>query len=149
MGLANVEPCGGRVHAAGDEGSGVPQPISGRIAVVGICAAGKTALVDALRARGYDARSCAQEHAFVPDMWQRLSRPQVMVYLDASLDAIRRRRRIDYGAGYVQEQRRRLAHARSHCQIYLHTDELSLTEVFDQIIRYLDALGVSPKREAP
>lgn len=136
------------MHACGDGDSAPPEPISGRVAVVGVCAAGKTALVDALRTRGYDAHSCAQEHSFVPDMWQRLSRPEVLIYLDASLNAIRRRGRSGFDSAYLEEQRRRLAHARSHSQIYLDTDELSLLQVLDRVIRRLDALGVEPTRDA-
>ena len=119
-----------------------PPPIEGRIAVVGVCASGKSVLVDKLRALGYDARQCAQEHSFAPDMWQRLSRPQVLIYLDASLPAIRRRRHIDYGEGYLREQRHRLAHARHHCTLYVNTDALSEKEVLAKVTAALDELWV-------
>jgi deoxyadenosine/deoxycytidine kinase len=123
----------------------LPPPIKGRVTVVGVCAAGKTELVARLRARGYDARHCIQEHSQVADMWQRISRPEVLVYLDASLETIRRRRPDDdYDEAYIQEQRRRLAHARQHCQVYISTDALSVEEVFERVVAALEGLGVKP-----
>lgn len=120
-----------------------PDAIPGRIAVVGPCASGKSELVARLRALGYDARSCAQEHSYVPDMWQRLSRPQVLVYLDASLATIARRRSIDFGASYVAEQQARLAHARAHCHVYVDTQALTLEGVLTTVLDGLRRLGVS------
>lgn len=122
-----------------------PPPVKGRVTVVGVCAAGKTELVERLRARGYDARHCIQEHSLVPDMWRRISRPEVLVYLDASLETIRRRRpEEDYEAAYIQEQRRRLAHARQHCHVYISTDALDVDEVLQRVLAALDELGVKP-----
>jgi len=120
----------------------LPCPIKGRITVVGVCASGKTALVERLRAQGYDARHCAQEHSQVPDMWQRLSRPEALVYLDVSLEVIRCRRPADYDEGYIQEQRRRLAHARQHCHIYVLTDALSIEDVSGRVLAELHKLGM-------
>ena len=128
---------------------GLPEPIKGRIAIVGGCASGKSMLVDRLRARGYDARQCAQEHSYVADMWQRLSRPKVLVYLDVSLEAAKRRRRLDYGRDYLEEQRRRLSHARQHCDIYVDTTHLSEAKVFRQVVLALEALALKPRPEGP
>ena len=127
------------------EGKSYPPPVPGRIAVVGVCAAGKSVLVCALRSLGYDARQCAQEHSFVPDMWRRLARPEVLVYLDASLDAVRKRRSIDYGNAYLEEQCRRLEHARRHCDIYVQTDGLSESEVLRRVLDALSRLGWSSR----
>ena len=38
-----------------------------RIAIVGICASGKTTLVRGLREAGYDAYNVAQEHSCIHD----------------------------------------------------------------------------------
>ncbi len=119
-------------------------PVPGRVAVVGVCAAGKSTLVALLRQAGYDARSCAQEHSYVGDMWRRLARPQALVYVDASLDVISRRSRVDYEPGYIAEQRRRLAHAREHCHIYVHTDALTPAQVLAHVAAALAELGVTP-----
>ncbi len=122
----------------------VPQAVAGRIAVVGPCASGKSELVTRLQALGYDARHCAQEHSYVPDMWQRLSRPQVLIYLDASIAAIARRRNVSYGESYLAVQRARLAHARAHCQIYVDTDGLDPAGVLARVLGRLGELGLNP-----
>jgi len=125
----------------------LPDPVKGRIAVVGPCASGKTVLVERLCEHGYDARQCAQEHSYLADMWQRLSRPEVLIYLDVSLEASTCRRRITYGQDYIEEQRRRLAHARQHANVYVDTDGLSEESVFAQVVAALTALGVEPASE--
>jgi deoxyadenosine/deoxycytidine kinase len=120
-----------------------PSPIKGRVAVVGVCAAGKSTLVAALRAQHYDARDCAQEHSYVPDMWQRLSRPEVLVYLDVSYEALCQRRTVDFDTAYLDEQRRRLAHARRHCAIYIDTSHLSREQVLAKIVARLRVDGIT------
>jgi hypothetical protein len=114
-----------------------PDPIEGRVAVVGVCASGKTVLVEKLRALGYDAHACAQEHSYVPHMWRLLVRPQILIYLKASLDTIRARGRTSFDTVYLQEQRHRLRHARRHCDIYVNTDDLGEQEVLRAITRTL------------
>jgi len=121
----------------------LPGLVKGRVSVVGPCASGKSELVDRLRAQGYDAHHCAQEHSQVPDMWRRLSRPEALVYLDASLEVIRRRRPADCDEGYLQEQRGRLAHAREHCHIYVATDALSPGDVLGLVLVELHRLGIA------
>jgi len=114
------------------------------VAVVGVCAAGKTTLVRLLRAAGYDARSCAQEHSYVADMWRRLARPQALVYLDAALATINARSATSYDSAYIDTQRQRLEHAREHCDVYVRTDGLDPSQVCAQVIAALGALGVKP-----
>ena len=41
-----------------------------------------------------DARHVVQGHSHVPDMWQRVTQPDLLIYLDASLEVIRQRRRV-------------------------------------------------------
>ena len=81
--------------------------------MVGICASGKTTLVAELAQRGFDARQCGQEHSYVPDMWRRISRPQILVYLDASPETVRRRRAFEYPLQRYQRQTERLRPAGS------------------------------------
>lgn len=123
-----------------------PAPIPGRIAVVGVCASGKSVLVAKLRALGYDARSCAQEHSCVPDMWQRLSRPQILIYLDASAQTVLERRSLGNVEDVLRQERQRLAHARKHCHIYLPTDTLSEARVLEIALCHLRTLGLFPPR---
>ena len=56
---------------------------SPKIGVVGPCAAGKTTLIAGLRNHGYTAKHIAQEHSYVPAMWQLLTNPDILIYLDA------------------------------------------------------------------
>jgi hypothetical protein len=119
-------------------------PEAPRVVVVGPDAAGKTELAGRLRALGYNARSCAQDHSYVPDMWQRLARPDFLVYLDAGLDAIARRRAIDWGQDRLDKLNARLAHARAHCDLYLLTDDLEPSEVVDRVQAALSEVGILP-----
>jgi ribose 1,5-bisphosphokinase PhnN len=116
-----------------------------RVVVVGPDASGKTELVRRLRASGYNARSCAQDHSYVPDMWRRLSRPDFLVYLDARLETIARRRAIDWGQERLDQLNARLAHARAHCDLYLPTDDLEPADVVERVRAALAGAGILPR----
>ena len=120
-------------------------PVPGRVAIVGPCASGKSVLVARLQAAGYDARQPAQEHSYVPDMWRRLARPEVLVYLDVSLPELLRRRHVDFSPAYLAVQHRRLEHAREHCDLYLPTDGLTEREVFERVVSVLKARPIEPR----
>jgi len=108
-----------------------------RIVVVGACASGKSLLVSGLRAHGYRARQCLQEHSYVPDMCYRLSQPDVVIYLEATLETIARRRKIDYGMTYWEEQKRRLRYVATHADLVLDTDLLQPADVLARTLDYL------------
>jgi chloramphenicol 3-O-phosphotransferase len=118
-----------------------------RVVVVGPDAAGKSTLVMRLRALGYNARACAQDHSYVPDMWRRLSQPDFLVFLDARLETIAQRRDIDWGQQRLDVLLARLAHARAHCDLYLPTDDLTPSEVMGQVRAALSAAGIEPGLE--
>lgn len=109
------------------------------IKVVGPCASGKSALVARLRELGYHAGSAAQDHSYVPDMWQRLNPPDVLIYLDVTLEATRQRGRIgmEWDQTCLDKQHHRLRHARVHCDLYLPTENLSEEEVVCQVLGFL------------
>jgi chloramphenicol 3-O-phosphotransferase len=110
-----------------------------RIAVVGPCSSGKSTLAKALKALGYDARHPAQEHSYVPDMWQRISKPDRLIYLDVDYTTSRQRRPyLDGGPQRLVIQRQRLAHARQHCDFYLDTSSLSPDEVYQAVLHFLE-----------
>lgn len=109
-----------------------------RIAVTGPCAAGKSELVTALRALGYDARHVAQEHSYVPDMWKRVCKPDALVYLDVSYEVARARRPSVGRPVDLENQRHRLRHARAHCGLYIHTDSLTIAQVLAEALRFLE-----------
>ena len=114
------------------------------IAVVGVCASGKSTLVRGLQARGWNARQVAQEHSFVPDMWQRITQPDLLICLDASLEIIRQRRQDpELPAWLIEQEHQRLRHARAYCDLYVQTDALTLDQVLK---RALDFLGATEGR---
>ncbi len=106
------------------------------VIVVGPCAAGKSSLVACLRAQGWRARTVAQEHSYVPYMWQRHN-PDVLLYLDLTLETVRRRRRRSWAQSTLDAQHDRLAHARRHCHLYLPTDGLTADGVAAQVLAFL------------
>lgn len=114
---------------------------SPRIAVVGPCSSGKSLLAQALKVRGLQVRQPAQEHSYVPDMWRRLSRPDILIYLDVDYPTARRRRpHHDGGPQRLAEQHTRLAHARAHCDLYLDTSSLTPAEVQSVVLTFLALL---------
>lgn len=117
-----------------------------QIVVVGPCAAGKSTLVANLRPKGYRIRVCGQEHSFVPDLWKRFSRADILIFLDAELPTIAQRQgRTDWTAERLAEQRQRLEHARAHCDLYLPTDALTREQVAAQVEAFLNGLGITPE----
>jgi hypothetical protein len=118
-----------------DAGSGLAK----RIKVVGPCASGKSVLAARLRDVGYDARSAAQDHSYVPDMWQRLNPPDVLIYLDVTHETMVQRGRTGSGwdQAYLDTQHDRLQHALDHCDLYLPTDGLSEGEVLAHVLEFL------------
>ncbi|MFQ5592667.1 MAG: hypothetical protein ACE5HA_00735 [Anaerolineae bacterium] len=117
------------------------EPDYPKIAVVGPCGAGKTTLAQSLKALGYQVREPAQEHSGVPDMWRRMTAPDVLIYLDAELSTIAVRRRIQWGQDYLDRLRRRLRHARRHADLYLPTDGLTPQQVLQRAQRFLRSRG--------
>ncbi len=117
------------------------------IAVVGPCASGKSSLVKRLKALGYNARHVAQDHAYVPDMWRRLTDPDFLIYLDAELSTIARRRCISWGERHLADKRHRLRHARQHCDLYLPTDDLTEEDVLERVLDFLaDTLDATRRK---
>jgi guanylate kinase len=109
------------------------------IGVVGPCAAGKSTLITGLTQLGYRARHIAQEHSYVKDMWQRLTNPDVLVFLDVSYLNTRQRRKLDWTEADWQEQQHRLQHARENADLYLDTDKLSAEQVLNQVAEFVRA----------
>ena len=105
------------------------------IAVVGVCAAGKSTLVAGLRAHGYNARQVLQEHSYVPYMWRRITNPDLLIVLDCSIDTTRARRNDrEFEAWILEAERHRLQHAREHCDLYIATDDLTPAEILAQTL---------------
>ncbi len=119
-----------------------------RIKLVGVCASGKSTLRQRLRAAGFDAASCAQEHSYVPDLWRRLNPPDVLIFLDAQPPTVARRRQTSEPVEeWLADERVRLAHARTHCDLYLPTDDLTPDQVEAAALAFLDAIGAQRLRQ--
>ncbi len=117
------------------------QPLVG---IVGPCAAGKSTLIRNLSGRGYRLKHIAQEHSYVPDMWQRLTRPEALIFLDVSFEESNRRRPMPWREADYLEQQRRLRHAREHADFYLLTDGLTPEEVAAQVAAFLENFASHP-----
>jgi hypothetical protein len=71
-------------------------------------------------------------------MWQRLSRPDILIYLDVSYDEARARRpHIDGGPQRLADQHNKLFHALDHCDYYLDTSDLTPQEVRSAVLHFL------------
>lgn len=108
------------------------------VGVVGPCAAGKSTLIKELSKRGITAKHIAQEHSFVPDMWEQLSSPDILVFLDVSFEESMNRRKQDWTEKDYLEQHHRLRHARQHTHFYLDTTEMTPDEVHQTVLAFLE-----------
>ena len=107
------------------------------IGVVGPCGSGKSTLIMGLNQHGYTCRHIAQEHSYVPAMWQIITKPDLLIYLHASFQTSTRRRKLNWNESDHAEQLRRLAHAREHANLIINTDDLTPDQVLGQTLDYL------------
>lgn len=108
-----------------------------KIGIVGPCAAGKTTLINGLLDHGYNAKQIAQEHSYVQDMWERMTHPDILLYLDVSYSYTIKRRNLNWSIQEYNTQVDRLRHAREHAELIINTDSLSPQEVLDQVMKFL------------
>ncbi len=113
------------------------------IVVVGPCGAGKSTLVQSLRARGYAARAVAQEHSIISDLWRHGGEPAALIVLEVERDTIAYRRRAEFPDWLYQEQRGRLASARAHADLVVVTDDVSPAEVTRKVVDFLRSAGIT------
>jgi len=107
------------------------------IGVVGPCGSGKSTLITGLNQHGYTCRHIAQEHSYVPAMWQIITKPNLLIYLHASFQNSTARRKLNWNESDHEEQLRRLSHAREHAHIIIITDDLTPEEVLQQALDFL------------
>jgi len=110
-----------------------------RIGIVGPCAAGKTTLATRLKALRYEVHHIAQEHSYVPYMWQRITNPDVLIYLHVSFPLTLSRRKMDWTEAEYAEQLFRLRHARQNANLIIDTDDLSVDGVFEVALSFLSS----------
>lgn len=108
------------------------------LGVVGPCGSGKSTLVAGLEKYGYICRHIAQEHSYVRAMWQKIAKPDLLIYLSVSFSISTARRKLDWQKKDYDEQLRRLDHARQHADLSIDTDELTPEQVLQRVLDYLE-----------
>jgi len=107
------------------------------IGVVGPCGSGKSTLIMGLNQHGYTCRHIAQEHSYVPAMWQIITKPKLLIYLHASFQVSTTRRKLNWLESDYTEQLRRLSHAHAHANIIINTDDLTPSQILQQTLDFL------------
>jgi thymidylate kinase len=111
-----------------------------KIGLVGVCGAGKTTLITGLKPYYKNVRQIAQEHSYVPDMWQRLVKPDVLIFLQASYPITLQRKSFTWTEKEYQAQKYRLRHAFKHADIHIDTDNISSDEILRIVLKYIEEL---------
>jgi cytidylate kinase len=71
-------------------------------------------------------------------MWQKITNPDILIFLDASFPVSTARRRLNWQKQDHEEQLRRLTHARQHANIVIETDDLTPEQVLQTALDYLE-----------
>ena len=108
------------------------------IGVVGPCKSGKSTLVAGLEKHGYLARQITQEHSHAPNMWKKITNPDILIYLDVSYPLTLERSDMKWSLEDYQNQLPRLEHARQHADFYLDTDKLSPEQVLNKVVEFIE-----------
>ena len=119
------------------------KPSQVRVGIVGPCTAGKSTLIANMpKIQGLELRHIAQEHSYVQSMWEKISHPDWLVFLDVSYPVSLQRKNLDWTEAEWLEQQRRLAHAREHADLYLQTDDMTIKQVAERVIAFLQKSGL-------
>jgi deoxyadenosine/deoxycytidine kinase len=113
------------------------EPPSLLIGVVGPCGSGKSTLIAGLEQYGYRCRHIAQEHSYVPRMWQVITKPDVLIFLESSFENSTNRRKLNWTIAEYEEQLHRLAHAREHADIVIDTNIIDENGVLRRALEFL------------
>ena len=107
------------------------------IGIVGPCGAGKSTLTEGLAKNGYLCRHIAQEHSYVPAMWQIITKPGILIYLNVSFPISTARTKLNWQEKDYSEQIYRLSHAREHAHIIIDTDTMTIEDVLQKALTFL------------
>lgn len=104
------------------------------VGIVGVCASGKSTLIRLLSQHGIRCRHIAQEHSYVPDMWRRLTHPDILIFLEVSYEVTLKRKNLNWTLEEYQEQLKRTRHAYEHANIRIQTDHLTPSELESEVL---------------
>lgn len=107
-----------------------------RIVVIGPCASGKTTLTTRLKALGYDARACGQEHSEITELWQHLE-PDILIGLRIDLATLRHRRSAGWSDRLYARQLERLRSGYDHADLVIDADRNDQESVLETTLRWL------------
>lgn len=113
--------------------------LSMKIGLVGPCTAGKSTVGSRLRELGYEVRQIAQEHSYVPNMWKRISNPDILIFLEVSYENTLSRRNLSWKKSDYEIQLHRLRHAKAFATLSINTDLYSVEEVVIIIIDFINS----------
>lgn len=113
--------------------------LSMKIGLVGPCTAGKSTVGSRLRELGYEVRQIAQEHSYVPNMWKRISNPDILIFLEVSYENTLSRRNLSWKKSDYEIQLHRLRHAKEFANLSINTDLYSVDEVVVIIIDFINS----------
>ena len=74
----------------------------------------------------------------MPDMWKRISHPDLLIFLDASFPVSTARRKLNWLESDHAEQERRLSHAHQHADLIVETDLLTAEQVLERVLTFLE-----------
>ncbi|MFN8412973.1 MAG: hypothetical protein U0Z26_11340 [Anaerolineales bacterium] len=95
-------------------------------------------MIQGLEMHGYRCRHIAQEHSYVKHMWQVISKPDILIFLQSSFENSTQRRKLNWTLADYEEQHRRLSHAREHAHLIIETDAHPPEEVLAQALIFLE-----------
>jgi len=112
------------------------------IAIIGVCASGKSTIIQRLSQEGIICRHVAQEHSYVKDMWQRLTHPDYLICLEVSYPSTLIRKKLNWTLQEYVEQLHRTQHAREHADLTIDTDQHNVDEIVELIKQGLISAGL-------
>ena len=107
------------------------------IGIVGPCGSGKSTLIAGLEKYGYRCRHIAQEHSYVKHMWQVITNPDILIFLECSFENSTTRRKLNWQPADYEEQMQRLSQARAHANFIIDTNIFDSENVLAQALNYL------------
>jgi hypothetical protein len=107
------------------------------VGLVGPCKSGKTLLKRGLNDHGFLVKHIAQEHSYVSDMWQRIAKPDVLIFLEVSYQETLKRSTLSWSENEYSQQIVRLSHAFQHADLIINTSGQTPQQVLNTALEFL------------